>query len=155
MELHSTAFGAMAPIPSRHTCDGEDLSPPLSWSGVPAGTASLALIVDDPDAPDPAAPKTTWVHWLLYNLSPDLGALAEDLRECPAGALEGVTDFGITSYRGPCPPIGTHRYFFKLYALKRMLPPMHEATKPLLLQAMQGQVLAQAELVGTYRRRRA
>ena len=155
MELYSSAFAPMAAIPPRHSCDGEDISPPLAWRGVPAGTASLALIVDDPDAPDPAAPKMTWVHWLLYNLPPDLTALAEGLPERPAGALEGVNDFGLSAYRGPCPPVGTHRYFFKLYALKRMLPPMHEPTKPLLLQAMRGQVLAQAELVGTYHRRRA
>ena len=106
-------------IPRKYTCDGEDLSPPLSWSGLPAGTKSLALIVDDPDAPDPKAPKMVYVHWVLYNIPADAAGLAEAIRaaDLPRGTLEGLNDWGRTGYGGPCPPIGRHRYFHKLYAL--------------------------------------
>jgi Raf kinase inhibitor-like YbhB/YbcL family protein len=131
---------------------GRDASPPLAWSGVPAGTRSLALIVDDPDAPDPAAPRMTWVHWVLYNLPPGDGVLAQGAGEPPAGTRHGRNDWGRADYGGPCPPIGRHRYFFKLYALDTVLPDLKNPTKAELETAMQGHVLAKTELVGTYRK---
>ncbi|MDW7710913.1 MAG: YbhB/YbcL family Raf kinase inhibitor-like protein [Deferrisomatales bacterium] len=154
MNLHivSDAFPHGGEIPRRHTCDGTDLSPPLSWSGVPEGTRSLALIVDDPDAPDPEAPKTTWVHWVLYNLSPTSPGLPEGVEELPPGTGEGLNDWKRTGYGGPCPPIGRHRYFHKLYALAEVLPDLGTPTKAVLEAAMEGKILARAELVGTYRR---
>jgi Raf kinase inhibitor-like YbhB/YbcL family protein len=152
MNLSSSAFAANAPIPSRYTCDGEDVSPPLRWSGVPAGTQSLALIVDDPDAPDPAAPKMTWVHWVLYNLPADTQELSEatDADTLPANTLEGLNDWKRIGYGGPCPPIGRHRYFFKLYALDIVLPDLNRPTKAELEKVMQGHVLESVEMVGTY-----
>ena len=152
LSLVSPAFAPNSPIPARFTCDGREVSPPLRWSGVPAGTRSLALIVDDPDAPDPAAPRTTWVHWVLYNLPPATDGLAEAMAtaQLPAGAQEGLNDWKRSGYGGPCPPIGRHRYFFKLYALDRTLPDLQPPDKAHLLQAMKDHVLAEAELVGTY-----
>lgn len=152
--LISTAFSHNAGIPSRHTCDGADTSPALSWSGLPEGTQSLVLIVDDPDAPDPAAPKMTWVHWVLYNIPPAATGLAEGIQEkdLPPGALQGLNDWKRTGYGGPCPPIGTHRYFHKLYALDTVLPDLHHPTKAALEQAMHGHILAQTELIGRYQR---
>ena len=117
LKLTSTALAHRGQIPSKYTCDGEDISPPLAWSSVPAEAKSLVLIVDDPDAPDPAAPKMTWVHWVLYNIPPSASALPEGARQLPAGTLEGVNDWKRTGYGGPCPPIGRHRYFHKLYAI--------------------------------------
>jgi len=154
LELHSPAFGHEAEIPRRYTCDGDDVSPPLLWSGVPEGARSLALVVDDPDAPDPAAPRMTWVHWVLYNLPPGSGGLAEGLGpgELPEGALEGLNDWGRTGYGGPCPPVGRHRYFHKLYALDVMLPDLGEPKKAELEQVIQGHVLGRAEIIGTFRR---
>lgn len=149
--LFSPAFEHEGEIPSKYTCEGEDLSPPLAWAGVPAGTKSLALIVDDPDAPDPAAPKMTYVHWVLFNLPPDSGGLPENVRHLPAGAREGATDFGGLGYGGPCPPIGIHRYYFKLYALDALLDLPAAPTKADLLAAMEGHVLSYAFLMGTYR----
>ena len=156
LSLTSPSFAADGEIPTRHTCEGEDVSPPLSWSGAPAGTASFALIVDDPDAPDPRAPRMTWVHWVLYNLPADASAVAESPggRDLPAGTREGRNDWKRTGYGGPCPPIGRHRYFHKLYALDAVLPDLGEPTKDRLLKAMEGHVLAQGELVGTYRKKR-
>ncbi len=152
LTLTSTAFAHGAAIPRTYTCDADDLSPPLAWAGIPEGTRSLALIVDDPDAPDPRAPKMTWVHWVLYNLPAAPGGLAEGVRSLPAGSLEGRNDWKRTGYGGPCPPIGRHRYFFKLYALDRVLPDLGSPTKQGLLDAMGGAILAQAELMGTYAR---
>ncbi|MEN8131856.1 MAG: YbhB/YbcL family Raf kinase inhibitor-like protein [Pseudomonadota bacterium] len=154
MNLTSSAFSPDASIPTQYTCDAADISPPLSWSGIPAGTQSLALIVDDPDAPDPAAPKMTWVHWVLYNLPPDTQGLAEAVstNALPEGTLEGLNDWKRTGYGGPCPPIGRHRYFFKLYALDRRLPELNRPTKAELEQAIQGHILEQSELVGTYQK---
>ena len=154
MKVTSNAFEHSASIPKRYTCEGEDLSPPLAWSDVPAGTRSLALIVDDPDAPDPAAPKMTWVHWVLYNLPASTLHLDQGIApsQLPAGTLEGKNDWKRTGYGGPCPPIGRHRYFHKLYALDAMLPDLKQPTKDQLLKAMQGHVLAQAELMGTYQK---
>ncbi len=154
LTLNSTAFAHNETIPSKHTCDGADISPPLAWSGVPDNAKSLVLIVDDPDAPDPAAPKMTWVHWLLYNLPPDTAGLTEAIApaDLPAGTLEGTNDWKRTGYGGPCPPIGRHRYFHKLYALDAMLPDLGEPTKDTLLASMQGHVIEEVELVGTYQR---
>lgn len=151
LRLQSSAFDANHEIPTRYTCEGEDISPPLSWEGAPPGTESLALIVDDPDAPDPAAPRRTWVHWLVYNLPPTTQSL-DASASLPPGALEGVNDFQKTSYGGPCPPIGRHRYFFKLYALDEKLSLMRP-NKAQLVEAMQGHVLAQTELIGTYQKK--
>jgi len=154
MTLTSTAFAANGAIPSLYTCDGKDVSPPLSWAGLPDGTKSLVLIVDDPDAPDPKAPKMTWVHWVLYNLPPTARGLpaAVPPSKLPDGTLEGVNDWKLTGYGGPCPPMGRHRYFHKLYALDVMLPDLHKPTKAVIEKAMQGHLLAQTELVGTYQR---
>jgi Raf kinase inhibitor-like YbhB/YbcL family protein len=156
LTISSTAFGHNGEIPSLYTCEGKDISPPLAWSGVPAGTKSLALVVDDPDAPDPAAPKTTWVHWVLYNIPADCAGLPEAVKAAalPAGAREGVNDWGRTGYGGPCPPIGRHRYVHKLYALEAILPDLGRPRKAALEQAMQGHVLAQTALIGTYRKKR-
>jgi Raf kinase inhibitor-like YbhB/YbcL family protein len=155
LTIRSSAFEDGAEIPMRYTCEGEDDSPPLSWSGVPAGAKSLALVVDDPDAPDPAAPKMTWVHWIVYDLPPTVTGLPEGPRHAPLppGAREGRNDWRRTGWGGPCPPIGRHRYFFKLYALDTMLGDLGKPTKARLEQAMAGHVLAQAELMGTYQKR--
>jgi Raf kinase inhibitor-like YbhB/YbcL family protein len=151
-QLTSPPFKDGESIPSVYTCDGEDLSPPLAWSGMPAGTQSLALIVNDPDAPDPAAPKMVWDHWVLYNLPPGTNGLAENIKEdaLPPGTRQGLNDWKRTGYGGPCPPIGRHRYFFKLYALDRELPDLGSPTGPELRQAFENHVLATATLMGTY-----
>ena len=156
LELSSPAFSHQGAIPSRHTCEGSDASPALAWSGVPTAAKSLVLIVDDPDAPDPAAPKTTWVHWLLYNLPARARGLpaAVATAALPAGTLEGSNDWKRTGYGGPCPPIGRHRYFHKLYALDTVLPDLRHPSKGQLEAAMRGHVLATAELVGTYQKAR-
>ena len=150
LTLTSSAFAHNEPIPRLYTCQGRDISPPLAWSGVPATAKSLVLIVDDPDAPDPAHPRMTWVHWLLYNLPVDCTALPEAVKTLPAGTLEGINDWKRTGYGGPCPPIGRHRYFFKLYALDCVLPDLRFPTKSVLEGAMQGHVIAEAQLIGTY-----
>ncbi len=152
--LTSSAFTHQGEIPVKYTCDGEDISPPLSWKALPHGTKSLALIVDDPDAPDPKAPKMTWVHWVLYNIPPTAGDLEEGIAppNLPEGTLQGLNDWKGTGYGGPCPPVGSHRYFHKLYALDTILDDLKEPTKGKLEQAMKGHVLDQAELVGTYQR---
>lgn len=154
LTLSSPAFSHNGSIPAVYTCDGEDRSPALAWSGIPPGTKSLALIVDDPDAPDPKAPKMTWVHWVLYNLPPGAAGLEEGVsnRDLPQGTRKGMNDWKRTGYGGPCPPIGRHRYFFKLYALDAELPDLGKPTKAELEKAMQGHILAQAELIGTYQR---
>ena len=149
--LHSSAFAPGAEIPRRHTCEGEDVSPPLAWSDPPPGTQSFALIVDDPDAPDPKAPKRTWVHWVVYDLPADARSLVEGAGpSLPSGARAGKNDFGRAEWGGPCPPIGRHRYFHKLYALDTRLGDLGAATKAALERAMEGHVLGRAELVGTY-----
>jgi Raf kinase inhibitor-like YbhB/YbcL family protein len=143
-------------MPSLHTCEGRDVSPALEWSGVPEGARSLALVVDDPDAPDPKAPRTTWVHWVLYNLPAAAHGLAEGITETqlPSGTREGLNDWRRTGYGGPCPPIGRHRYFHKLYALDVLLPDLETPNKGEVEKAMAGHVLAQTELVGTYMKRK-
>lgn len=154
--LSSTAFRDQAPIPAQFTCEGEDISPALSWSEPPAGTKSFAVIVDDPDAPDPRAPKMTWVHWVLYNIPPETRGLPEGVApgELPPGTREGLNDWRRTGYGGPCPPIGRHRYFHKLYALDTVLPDLGTPTKAQLEAAMQGHILAETELMGTYEKSR-
>jgi len=156
LTLTSASFPHEGMIPSRHTCDGEDLSPQLAWRGMPANTQSLVLIVDDPDAPDPQAPKMTWVHWVLYNMPPHTTELAEGIApiNLPAGTLQGLNDWRRTGYGGPCPPIGRHRYFHKLFALDTRLPDLKGPNKGALEKAMQGHVLAHAELIGLYQRRK-
>ncbi len=152
--LTSAAFAHQGAIPAKFTCEGGDVSPPLSWSELPPATKSLALIVDDPDAPDPAAPKMTWVHWVLYNLPPTGNGLPEGASVLPPGTLQGLNDWQRSGYGGPCPPIGRHRYFHKLYALDTVLPDLGRPTKAMLEKAMKGHILGQAELVGTYQKRR-
>lgn len=154
MIIQSPAFEHLHDIPARHTCEGMDTSPPLSWSGVPPGAKSLALIVDDPDAPDPAAPEMTFVHWVLYNIPPDVGGIEEGAAPdgLPLNTEQGLNDWHDKTWGGPCPPIGRHRYFFKLYALNTTLPHLRHPTKGALEEAMRGNVLAQAELVGLYRK---
>lgn len=153
-KLTSSVFSPDGEIPSKYTCQGQDVSPPLAWSGVPSNAKSLVLIVEDPDAPDPAAPKMTWVHWVLYNIPPSASTLPEAVKELPAGTLEGLNDGGRTGYSGPCPPVGRHRYFHKLYALDAMLPDLGQVSKAKLAAAMKPHVIAQAELMGTYEKRK-
>ena len=154
LKLTSSAFAHNGAIPRRYTCQGEDVSVPLAWSEAPAATKSYVLIVDDPDAPDPKAPRMTWVHWVLYNLPQTATALAEGVKPdaLPKGTLEGFNDWKRTGFGGPCPPIGRHRYFHKLYALDERLPTMENPTKADLEQAMKGHVLENAELIGTYQK---
>jgi Raf kinase inhibitor-like YbhB/YbcL family protein len=148
--ITSSAFDDGGMMPAKYTPDGKDISPPLSWSGVPEGTKSIALINDDPDAP-----VGTWVHWVVYNLPPDADGLEENIPPDPAlssGAIQGTTDFGRIGYGGPAPPSGTHRYFFKLYALDTMLDLAPGASKAQVRSAMVGHVLAEAQLMGKYKR---
>jgi hypothetical protein len=155
LSLTSSAFAPGGEIPARHTCEGQDLSPALAWTGVPAETKSLALVVDDPDAPDPRAPKMTWVHWVLYEIPPSAAGLPEGVSpsSLPAGTREGLNDWKRTGYGGPCPPIGRHRYFHKLYALDALLGDLRVPTKAKLEEAIKGHILASAEIVGTYQKR--
>ena len=150
--IESEAFKDGEAIPKPFTCEGQDVSPPLTWSGVPANARSLVLIVDDPDAPDPRAPKMTWVHWVLYNLPAETAGLAQGVaaQDLPAGTGEGLNDWKRTGYGGPCPPVGRHRYFHKLYALDTRLEGLANPTKAQVEAAMQEHIVAQAELVGTY-----
>ena len=154
--LTSSAFADNGAIPKQYTCEGADMSPPLNWSNAPQGTKSFALIVDDPDAPDPRAPKMTWVHWVVENLPADTQSLPEGAaqRGMPGAAIQGLNDWKRIGYGGPCPPIGRHRYFHKLYALDRVLTGLDRPTKEQLLTAMKGHVLAEAQLVGTYQKGR-
>ena len=151
MQLRSAAFKHLGEIPKKYACEGADISPPLSFEGVPQGAKSLALIVDDPDAPDPKAPKMTWVHWVLFNIPAGTPGLAEGVTHLPAGAREGMNDFQRTKYGGPCPPIGRHRYFHKLFALDTVLE-LSRPTKAELEKAMQSHILAKTELMGTYQK---
>lgn len=155
--LRSPAFTEGGAIPSGHTCEGADRSPPLTWGGVPPDAKSLVLIVDDPDAPDPEAPKRTWVHWVLFNLPPTSTGLPEGVTpdRLPPGTGQGMTDFRRPGWGGPCPPIGRHRYFFRLYALDVLLPDLGVPTRAQVDAAMAGHIVARAELMGTYRKRSA
>jgi Raf kinase inhibitor-like YbhB/YbcL family protein len=152
MTITSSAFSHNASIPSKYTCNGRDISPPLQWTGVPSQAKSLVLIVDDPDAPDPKAPTTTWVHWVLYNLPPYSNGLPEAVKPnaLPEGTLEGNNDWKRSGYGGPCPPIGQHRYFFKLYALDTVLKNLKHPGKAQVENAMQGHVLDSAEYIGVF-----
>lgn len=154
LAFESPAFATGGEIPPEYTCDGLDQSPPLAWSGVPPEARSLALIVDDPDAPDPAAPKRTWVHWVVWDLPADLAQLEAGAsgRGMPRASFEGMNDSQEQGYGGPCPPIGRHRYFHKLYALDTTLGELRDRTKAGLLRAMEGHVLASAEFMATYAR---
>jgi Raf kinase inhibitor-like YbhB/YbcL family protein len=153
--LTSSAFTHQGSIPQQYTCQGRDVTPFLSWSGAPDGTKGFVLVVDDPDAPDPAAPKRTWVHWVLYNIPPTASGLPEAVTSAklPPGTREGTNDWNRTGYGGPCPPIGRHRYFFKLHALDVELPDLGPARKADVEKAMEGHVLAKTELIGTYQKR--
>jgi Raf kinase inhibitor-like YbhB/YbcL family protein len=155
LSLSSPAFADGSAIPAIHTCEGEDVSPPLSWSGVPKGTQSLALIVEDPDAPDPAAPQRTWSHWVLYNIPPETEGLPQGVRpqDLPAGTKEGNNDWNRTGYGGPCPPVGRHRYIHRLYALNMLLPDLGAPTRLQLQKAMEGYVLEQVQLTGLYQKK--
>lgn len=152
MEITSLGFADGDSIPIPFTCQGDNISPPLAWSGIPPGTESLVLIIEDPDAPDPRAPKMTWVHWLLYNLPPDGGGLPEAVKKLPSGTEQGLNDWNKTGYGGPCPPIGCHRYFHKLYALDIMLTELQRPTKARIEKAMDGHILDHAELIGRYQK---
>ncbi len=154
MKLQSTSFKHESDIPQRHTCEGTDAAPALAWSGAPPTTKSFALVVDDPDAPDPRAPKTVWVHWVLYGMPPVTLGTPEGATKAtlPPGTREGKNDWKQTGWRGPCPPIGRHRYFFKLYALDTMLPDLGTPTKAELEKAMDGHIVGQATLVGYYKK---
>jgi Raf kinase inhibitor-like YbhB/YbcL family protein len=150
--LRSPSFEHQGAIPAKHTCEGDDTAPALAWSDAPAGTRSFALIVDDPDAPDPRAPKTTWVHWVLYDIPVTARGLPEGANPLPPGTRQGRNDWKRTGYGGPCPPTGRHRYFHKLYALDTVLGDLGEPTKASVEAAMRGHVVAEANLVGTYQK---
>lgn len=154
LSLTSPVFAQNGSIPKNYTCQGKDIAPALTWKGAPAGTKSFALIMDDPDAPDPAAPKRVYVHWVLYNIPATATGLPEAViaSTLPRGTLQGKNDWGRTGYGGPCPPIGRHRYFHKLYALDAMLPDLKQPTKAELEKAMEGHVLEKVELMGTYQK---
>ena len=152
--IRSTAFDDGGVIPLKYTCEGDDIAPPLEWEGIPENTRSLVLIVDDPDAPDPAAPRMIWVHWVVYNLPADVKGIPEGatVELLPGGTQQGLNDWNKPAYGGPCPPIGRHRYFHKLYALDTMLEVMQSPTKAEVEAAMQEHVIAEAVLVGTYKK---
>jgi Raf kinase inhibitor-like YbhB/YbcL family protein len=156
LSITSPSFEHQREIPTKYTCEGQDVSPALAWSGIPGEAKSLALIVDDPDAPDPKAPKMTWVHWVLYGLPVTAEGLPESVSDddLPAGTRQGRNDWKRTGYGGPCPPIGRHRYFFKLYALDTVLPDLGAPTKGALEKAMEGHVVGRAELIGTYQKKK-
>jgi Raf kinase inhibitor-like YbhB/YbcL family protein len=153
-ELTSSAFAANGSIPAKYTCEGTDISPPLQWSGGPGNARSYALIVDDPDAPDPAAPKMVYVHWVVYNIPAGTTSLAENAAKSglPSGASHGSNDWKKQTYGGPCPPIGRHRYFHKFYALDTVLTGLNNPTKAQLEAAMTGHVIGRTELIGTYQK---
>jgi len=152
--ITSSEFEHGAAIPSRYSCEGDDISPPLSWEGVPDGAKSLAFIMHDPDVPSPDKPVRIWVHWVLYNLPPDTRFLPEHTTRSvlPPGALEGINDWNRSGYGGPCPPMGKHRYFHRLFALDKVLDDLDNPTKTQLEQAMQRHIIAEAELMGTYQK---
>jgi Raf kinase inhibitor-like YbhB/YbcL family protein len=156
MRIHSDNFAHEGPIPAVHTCEGRDRSPHLAWSDVPDGARSLVLIVDDPDAPNPAAPRMTWVHWVLYNIPTGTHELPEGIApaDLPLEVKQAINSWDRTGYGGPCPPVGRHRYFHKLYALDVELPNLGVAGKDEVVAAMEGHVLAQAVLIGTYEKQR-
>ncbi|HUU41026.1 MAG TPA: YbhB/YbcL family Raf kinase inhibitor-like protein [Desulfatiglandales bacterium] len=150
IKVTSSAFSEGKMIPEKYTCDGEDISPPLAWTGVPEGTKSFALICDDPDAP-----MGTWVHWVLFDIPAEIRELSSNIPPLPViknGAKQGINDFRKYGYGGPCPPGGTHRYYFKLYALDIEVDLVSGITKDQLLKAMEGHILAKGQLMGKYKR---
>ncbi len=152
IKITSSAFEEGGTIPSKYTCDGADISPPLQWDSVPDGTVSIAIISDDPDAP-----MGTWVHWVLYNLPADVNHLSENMPDdetLPDGTRQGLTDFGKTGYGGPCPPGGIHRYYFKIYALDKKIDVAVVIDKEGLLKNMEGHIIAQGQLIGKYKRQK-
>jgi len=155
LQLTSSAFKHQGEIPTQYTCEGEDTSVPLHWTSVPAGTKSLALIVEDPDAPDPAAPKMTWVHWVLYDLPTSATSLPAGVASAalPSGTRQGINSWKRTGYGGPCPPIGRHRYFHRLYALDVVLGELNQPDEAKLRNAMASHILAETELVGMYKQK--
>jgi len=152
--LSSSSFDNQGSIPRKHSCEGGDVAPSLSWSEAPGSTKSFVLIVDDPDAPDPKAPQRTWVHWVLYDISGSVTSLPEGTtsKTLPPGTREGVNDWKRTGYGGPCPPAGRHRFFHKVYALDVVLGDLGQPTKADVENAMKGHIIAQAQLVGTYQK---
>jgi Raf kinase inhibitor-like YbhB/YbcL family protein len=150
----STSYQDGSEVPQKFTCEGGDASPQIAWSGLPAGTKSIALIVDDPDAPDPAKPERTWVHWVVYDIPATTQSIAEGTGAAPNGARVGKNDWNKTTWGGPCPPIGRHRYFHKIFALDVVLGDLKEPTKAQLEAAMKGHILAQAQLVATYEKKK-
>ena len=154
LKITSSAFQQGGSIPAQYTCEGKDISPPLAWAGLPNNTKSIAMIVDDPDAPDPAKPQRVYVHWVVYNIPPQTSSLAENASKSgvPAGAVQGKNDWGKPEYGGPCPPVGRHRYFFKVYALDTSLTELKNATKADLEKAMKGHIVDSGELMGTYQK---
>jgi Raf kinase inhibitor-like YbhB/YbcL family protein len=152
LTITSPVFTSGGSIPAKYTCDGKDMPPPLTWEGVPEGARSLALIVDDPDAPDPKAPKRTWIHWVLYNMPPITIGLPEGGTPLPAGTMHGKNDWKRSGYGGPCPPIGRHRYFFKVFALDTVLPDLGQPTAAELDKAMEGHIVERAAIMGMYER---
>ena len=156
LKLVSPAFAEGRAIPKKYTCEGQDISPPLTWSGVPPGAKSLVLIIDDPDAPDPKAPKMTWVHWVLYNLPASSTGLPEGVtsKALPWGTMVGLNDWKRATYGGPCPPIGRHRYFHKLYALNAVLSGLNQPNKAAVEAKMHPHIIAESMLIGTYEKGR-
>jgi Raf kinase inhibitor-like YbhB/YbcL family protein len=152
LNVSSSAFKHQGAIPAKYTCEGDDRSPPLTVAGVPPNAKTLALVIEDPDAPDPAAPKRTWAHWVAYDLPPSTRDIQEGAGNGGKLGRSGKNDWDATGYRGPCPPIGKHRYFLKFFALDRELGDLHEPTRPELLKAMEGHVIATGELMGTYQK---
>jgi len=154
LKITSSAFQQGGAIPARYTCEGQDVSPPVAWSGVPSNAKTIAVIVDDPDAPDPAKPQRVYVHWVVYNIPAATTSLAENASKSgmPKAAVQGKNDWGKAEYGGPCPPIGRHRYFFKLYALDTILPGLNNPTKADLENAMRGHLMDSGELIGTYQK---
>ena len=154
LSITSKAFSHNGEIPTQYTCEGADIAPPLSFAGIPKTAKTVALIMDDPDAPDPKAPKMTWVHWVLAGIPASATELPEGGKPLPGGTREGRSSWNRTGYGGPCPPIGRHRYFFKLYALDSDLADLKSFNKDQLLAAMKGHILAEAELIGTYQKKK-
>ena len=154
LTLRSGAYADGDSIPARFTCVGDDISPPLEWSAVPEGTRSLVLIIDDPDAPDPKAPQTIWVHWVVFNIPPETTGLPEDASRgrLPPGTMQGLNDWNKASYGGPCPPVGRHRYVHKLYALDTLLEGLQNPQKAEIESAMRGHILDETALVATYQK---
>lgn len=154
MKILSSAFQDGQEIPTKYTCEGEDISPPLSWEDVPGNTKSLALIVEDPDAPDPKAPKMVWIHWVLFNIDPKSKGIPENAmaHELPKDSQQGLTSWKKTNYGGPCPPIGRHRYYHRLYALDLVFSNVQNPTADTLRQIMRDHVIAEAVIMGTYQK---